>query len=129
VALAIRRDRTPVSLRMWAGRSKDPHAASRAYAIAHALEGLSRAEAARLAGMTRQALSEGVVRYNAEGVSGLSDRPRMRASRLTEGRQATLRALILLGPTLSATASRAGPVPILLISSYKGSAIATTSQA
>jgi transposase len=98
VALAIRRDRTPVSLRMWAGRSKDPHAASRAYAIAHALEGLSRAEAARLAGMTRQALSEGVVRYNAEGVSGLSDRPRMRASRLTEGQQATLRALILLGP-------------------------------
>jgi hypothetical protein len=129
VALAIRRDRTPVSLRIWARRSKDPRAASRAYAIAQALEGLSRAEAARLAGMERQALSEGVVRYNAEGVSGLSDRPRMRASRLTDGQQATLRALILLAPTLSATASRAEPVPILLISSYKGSAIATTSQA
>jgi hypothetical protein len=129
VALAIRRDRTPVSLRMWAGRSKDRRAASRAYAIAQALEGLSRAEAARLAGMARQALRDAVVRDNAEGVSGLSDRPRMRASRLTEGQQATLQALILLGPTLSANASRIGPVPILLISSYKGSAVATTPQA
>jgi hypothetical protein len=93
------------------------------------LEGLSRAEAARLAGMERQTLRDAVVRYRTEGVSGLSDRPRMRASRLTDGQQATLRALILLAPTLSATASRAEPVPILLISSYKGSAIATTSQA
>jgi transposase len=43
---------------MWARWSKDPRAASRAYAIAHALEGLSRAEAARLAGMERQALRD-----------------------------------------------------------------------
>jgi hypothetical protein len=35
-------------------RSQDPRAASRAYAIANALEGLSRAEAARLAGMERK---------------------------------------------------------------------------
>lgn len=98
MALAIRRDRTPASLRMWARRANNPRAASRAYAIAHALEGLSRAEAARLAGMERQALRDAVVRYNAEGVSGLSDRPRIRPSRLTEGQQATLRALILRGP-------------------------------
>ena len=32
------------------------------------------------------------------GVSGLSDRPRTRPSRLTEGQQAALRALILRGP-------------------------------
>ena len=75
-----------------------PRAASRAYAIANALEGISRAEAARLAGMERQALRDAVIRYNAEGVSGLSDRPRLRPSRLTEGQQATLRALILRGP-------------------------------
>jgi putative transposase len=98
MALAIRRDRTPASLRLWARRSGDTRAASRAYAIAHALEGMSRAEAARLAGMERQALRDAVVRYNAEGVSGLSDRPRTRRSRLTEGQQATLRALILRGP-------------------------------
>jgi transposase len=98
MALAIRRDRTPAALRLWARRSGDTRAAARAYAIGNALEGMSRAEAARLAGMERQALRDAVVRYNAEGVSGLSDRPRTRASRLTEGQQATLRALILRGP-------------------------------
>jgi transposase len=98
MALAIRRDRTPTSLRKWARRAGDPRAASRAFAIANALEGMSRAEAARLAGMERQALRDAVVRYNAEGVVGLSDRPRVRSSRLTEGQQATLRALILRGP-------------------------------
>ena len=98
MALAIRRDRTAVVLRKWARRTPNPRAASRAFAIAHALEGMSRADAARLAGMERQALRDAVVRYNAQGVVGLSDRPRVRASRLTEGQQATLRALILRGP-------------------------------
>ena len=97
MALAIRRDRTPASLRMWARRTKNPRAASRAFAIANALDGLSRAEAARFAGMERQALRDAVVRYNAEGVDGLSDRPGILCSRLTEGQQAALRALILRG--------------------------------
>lgn len=39
------------------------------YAIAHALEGMSRAEAARLAGMERQALGDAVVGYNARGLA------------------------------------------------------------
>jgi transposase len=98
MALVIRRDRTAASLRMWARRTRDPRAASRAYAIANALDGMSRAEAARVAGMERQALRDAVVRYNGEGVDGLSDRPRTRLSRLTEGQQAALRALILRGP-------------------------------
>ena len=37
-----------------------------------------------------------------EGVAGLSDRPRIGASRLTQGQQATLRALILAVSTPSA---------------------------
>jgi hypothetical protein len=41
-------------------------------AIANALEGMTRAEAARLAGMERQALRDAVVRYNAEGLAGLA---------------------------------------------------------
>jgi hypothetical protein len=45
---------------------------------------MSRAEAARLAGMERQALRDAVVRYNAEGVDGLSDRPRTRPSRASK---------------------------------------------
>jgi transposase len=43
-------------------------------AIANALDGMSRAEAARLAGMERQALRDAVVRYNAEGLAGLATR-------------------------------------------------------
>ena len=98
VVLSIRRDRTLTSLRLWVRRTRDAQAVSRAYAIANALEGMTRAEAARLAGMEHQALRDVVVRYNAEGVSGLSDRPRIRPSRLTEGQQAVLRGLILRGP-------------------------------
>ena len=48
--------------------------------------------------MERQALRDAVVRYNAEGLAGLYDRARQRHGKLTEGQQATLRALILRGP-------------------------------
>src|ERR1700710_3193445 len=96
--LLIRDDLTPEALRRLARREHDRPAAARMFAIANALEGMSRAEAARLAGMERQALRDAVVRYNAESVSGLSDRPRLRRSRLTDGQQATLRGLILRGP-------------------------------
>ncbi len=61
-ALEIRTDLSAGELRALARREKDPRAASRLYAIAHALEGKSRAEAARLSGMERQALHDAVVR-------------------------------------------------------------------
>lgn len=117
MARAIRQDRTASSRRMWARRRSDPRAASRAYAIANALEGMSRAEAARLADMERQALRDAVVRYNAEGVEGLSDRSRSRSrpSRLTDGQQATLRALILRGPDPERDGISSWTAPILPI--------------
>ncbi len=55
VALEIRTDLSAAELRALARREKDLRAASRLYAIAHGLEGKSRAEAARLSGMERQA--------------------------------------------------------------------------
>jgi transposase len=68
-------------------------------AIANALDGLSRAEAARLAGMERQALRDAVVRYNAEGLAGLRDRPKPgRPPRLSEGEQAALAARVFTAP-------------------------------
>jgi transposase len=71
----------------------------RLLAIANALDGLSRAEAARLAGMERQALRDAVLRYDAEGLEGLRDRPRPgRPERLAPGRQAALKAWVLRGP-------------------------------
>jgi transposase len=68
-------------------------------AIAAALEGKSRAEAARLAGMERQALRDAVMRYNAEGLDGLRDRPIPgRRPALTEAEQAVLLAAVFRGP-------------------------------
>jgi hypothetical protein len=66
-SLKIRDDMAPAELRALALRERNGRAAVRMYAIAHA-PGLSRAEAARLAGMERQALRDAVVRYNAEGL-------------------------------------------------------------
>ena len=98
-ALKIREDLPPDDLRRLARRERDGRAAARMYAIANALEGMSRAEAARLAGMERQALRDAVVRYNAEGVAGLHDRPKGRPRRkLTPAEEAELKALVLEGP-------------------------------
>lgn len=95
-ALAIRADlASPEELR----REGKPRAATRMLAIAGALEGKSRAEAARLAGMERQALRDAVVRYNAEGLEGLRDRPKpRRCPALTEPEQALRLAAIFSGP-------------------------------
>src|SRR3712207_8115994 len=73
--LPIRDDVPAAELRRLARREPDRAAAARMFAIANALEGMSRAEAARLAGMERQALRDAVVRYNAEGLAGLRNRP------------------------------------------------------
>ena len=68
-------------------------------ALAKAMEGLSRAEAARAAGIERQALRDAVLRFNAEGLTGLVDRPYgRRPERLSEGEQAVLVNHILRGP-------------------------------
>jgi len=97
--LKIRDDRSPEELRLLARREHRGRAAARLYAIANALEGMSRAEAARRAGMERQALRDAVVRYNAEGVAGVQDRPKGHPERrLSEAEEATLAAVILRGP-------------------------------
>jgi transposase len=102
VAVAIAKERTPAELRALARRERDGRASSRLLALADALDGMSRDEAARAAGMDRQTLRDWVHRYNAEGVEGLRDRPRPgRPRALDEGRQAALKALVLRGPRLA----------------------------
>jgi transposase len=102
--LTIREDIPAAELRRLARRETDRAAAARMQAIAGALEGMTRAEAARLAGMERQALRDAVLRYNAEGLAGLHDRPRPGAKpRLDEARRAALRQLILDGPEVETT--------------------------
>ena len=102
--LTVRTDLSPGELRRFSRREPDRAAAARMQAIANALEGMTRAEAARLAGMERQALRDAVVRYNAEGLAGLHDRPRPGPrSRLTEDQHEQLRQLVLDGPDVEAT--------------------------
>ena len=63
------------------------------------VDGMSRAEAARAAGMDRQALRDWVIRFNAEGIAGLCDRKRSGPKPfLDDGQQAVLRAMVLRGP-------------------------------
>ena len=77
--LAVKLERVDLSvsdLRQAACRVADPTQARRLLAIALVLDGWSRTDAARAAGMDRQTLRDWVHRYNGEGVEGLRDRPR-----------------------------------------------------
>jgi transposase len=112
--LPIRDDVPAAEPRRRARRERDRAAAARMRAIAGASEGLSRAEAARLAGMERQALRDAVLRYNAEGLAGLhSRRGPGRRPRLDEEQRAALRQLVLDGPAVEATGLSAWTLPEL----------------
>src|SRR5881628_747305 len=76
VAVPITTGRTPAELRALARRERDGRVSARLLALANALDGMSRDQAARAAGMDRQTLRDWVHRYNAEGLAGLSDRRR-----------------------------------------------------
>jgi transposase len=94
-----RTEMSPAELRRATARSRDAGAARRMLAIALVLEGKSRQEAAASCGMDRQTLRDWVVRYNAEGLAGLSDRvPPGPAFRLTSEQMAELAALVEAGP-------------------------------
>ena len=94
-----RRELGAVELRREARRCRDTAASRRMLALALVLEGSSREEAARAAGMDRQTLRDWVHRYNAEGPAGLRDRPRSgRKPRLTPGQEAELAAAVEQGP-------------------------------
>lgn len=98
-ALTIRTDLTPEELRRLARGESDGRVCRRLLAIAMALDGVSREEAARQAGMDRQTLRDWIVRYNAEGLDGLRDRARTgRPPLLAVALEAELAALIAAGP-------------------------------
>jgi transposase len=100
-AVPLRGDISPGELRRRAKSEADGRAARRMLALAAALEGSSRGQAARQAGMDRQSLRDWVHRFNEEGIDGLRDRPHTgRPSRLSEGQLASFRALVLRGPNV-----------------------------
>jgi transposase len=65
----------PEELRRLGREQTSGRLASRMFAIANVLDGLSREDAATHAGMDRQCLRDWVHRFNVEGVDGLRDRP------------------------------------------------------
>src|SRR5689334_25447846 len=94
-----RKELGAVELRREARRCRDTAPSRRMLALALVLEGASREEAARAAGMDRQTLRDWVHRYNAEGLAGLRDRPRSgRKPRLTAGQEAELVTAVERGP-------------------------------
>src|SRR5215467_4690495 len=98
-ALSIRRDRTSAVLRKLAKGESDSRIARRILAIASALDGNNRREAARSAGMDRQTLRDWVIRYNEYGLDGLADLPRDgRPPKLDAKEKAELMGLVLAGP-------------------------------
>ena len=97
--LAIRQDIPAAELRRLARQQTDGRVACRLLGVANALDGMTRGRAARQAGMDRQTLRDWVIRFNAEGVEGLRDRPKSgRPTWLDDGQLATFKALVLRGP-------------------------------
>lgn len=97
--LEVRTDMEAAELRRLARRERDGRVAARLIALANVPDGMSRGAAARAAGMDRQTLRDWVIRFNAVGADGLRDQSRPgRPTRMTEGQQATLKAIVLRGP-------------------------------
>ena len=97
-AVPIRQDRTSEELRREARHAPNARIAGRMLALAAALEGRSRTDAVRIGGMDRQTLRDWVHRYNEHDLDGLRDDHQGAPPRLTEGQQATLRALVYHRP-------------------------------
>lgn len=94
-----RTDDSAADLRRLATRSDDTAQSRRLLAIAMVLDGASRMDAARVAGMDRQTLRDWVHRYNQQGVDGLISRKSPGAAgKLTEAQMAEVRQWVLDGP-------------------------------
>ena len=104
MAVAItRRDVSVGDLRREAGRTRDAKAARRMLAIACVMEGQSREDAAEVCGMDRQTLRDWVHRFNAGGLTGLSDLPRQNGPkpRLLPEQEAVVAGWVEQGPDLA----------------------------
>ncbi len=104
MAVAITRQDVSVDdLRREAGRTRDAKAARRMLAIACAMEGQSREDAAECCGMDRQTLRDWVHRFNAGGLAGLADLPRCNGPkpRLSPEQAAIVAGWVEQGPDLA----------------------------
>jgi transposase len=101
--VAVTRSHTPAELRRLAARTRDARQSRRLLSIAAVLDGMSRAEAARIGGMDRQTLRDWVHRFNACGPDGLKDnRRRGNPRRLSQEQLAQLAEIVETGPDRAA---------------------------
>lgn len=73
-AIDVRTDYTSQDLRRFSRRCGDPDQVRRLLALSLILDGSSRSEAAKAAGVTLQIVRDWVIRFNAEGPDGLASR-------------------------------------------------------
>lgn len=97
--ITIKPGYTSSELRRLAASSRHANQSRRLLSIAAALDGMSRAEAAKIGGMDRQTLRDWVHRFNARGPEGLKDdRAREKPRRLSATQQAELAEIVETGP-------------------------------
>lgn len=98
-SVPVRQDYSSMELRRLASRSKDANQSRRLLSLAAVLDGMSRADAARIGGMDRQTLRDWVHRFNQAGPDGLFDRwSKGPASRLSDAQKAELAEIVETGP-------------------------------
>jgi transposase len=98
-AIAVRTNYTSDDIRRVAQRVKNAAQARRLLAIAAALDGSSREQAAKIGGMDRQTLRDWVIRFNEQGPDGLVNKLSPGApGKLTDEHKAFLARLVEEGP-------------------------------
>lgn len=102
-AIGVRSDYTSADLRRSARQSRDPDQVRRLLALALILDGGSRSEAAKVAGVTLQIVRDWVLRFNESGPDGLGTRKAPgRASILNDEQRSRLAEMVEAGPIPSA---------------------------
>ena len=98
-ALNLRTDFSAVELRRLASVTKNANQSRRLLSLAAVLDGMNRADAARMGGMDRQTLRDWVHRFNARGPDGLRDAwAKGHPPRLSAEQQLDLARLVERGP-------------------------------
>ena len=102
-AIGVRTDYTGADLRGFARRSGDADQVRRLLAVALILDGSSRSEAAKVAGVTLQIVRDWVLRFNEGGPEGLATRKAPgRSSILNDEQRSQLIAMVEAGPVPAA---------------------------
>ena len=98
-AVKVRADYSAVALRRLAAGTKNANQSRRLLSLAAVMDGMNRAEAARIGGMDRQTLRDWVHRFNADGPNGLLDSwSKGPEPRLSAEQRAAIAQLVEIGP-------------------------------